>query len=324
MEVKVEIPVEEMKKLLDEVTTNPDWLYIYVPACIGDFLINCGLSYAAQIRKKKSATVIIAKDRMKYLGLSYANIVGMVTLPRELNNCLNVTVKGEKIFERDNFILGDFNEDMKKTYDKNLNILQGFKKYVFGLPLDAPFIPPTIAPLTEENISALHEKYNLNRRRTIILLPHAKSLKMLDKDFWAELAGELKRRNFFVYTNVAGEFEEPVEGTEPIQTNFPELNYIADKVKCFIGRRSGAIDFLALTKAQILNIGDFPIWEWDISFMYPSAQSQTFYNALNLHEYIEENFYSKGLMPEILDEHIATEDVFFSYDELMKKILEVL
>ena len=324
MEVKVEVPVEELKKFLEEVIVNPDWLYIYVPASIGDFLIDCGLSYAAQIKKKKSATVIIAQERMKFLGLSYENIVGIIPLPNELNICLDTTVKVKKFYERDNFIFGNVREEDIKTYDKNLNVIEIFKKYAFGLPLNAPFIPPTIAPLSEENISSLHEKYNLNRRRTIILCPHSKSLKMLDKDFWIELASELKKRNFIVYTNVANDDEAPVDYTEPIQTNFPELNYIADKVKCFIGRRSGVIDFLALTKAQILNIGDFPNWWWDISFMYPFAQSQTFYNAIDLYDYVEEKFFSKGFMPEILDQHIATDEVFFSYDELMEKILEVL
>lgn len=323
MEVKVEVPVDEMKKFLEEITTNPDLLYIYIPANIGDFLIMCGLSYAAQIRKKKSATIIISQDRMKDLGFSYENIVGMIPLPNELNICLDTTVKVKEFYEKDNFIFGNFKFGERRYYDDKLNVLEGFKRYVFDLPLDAPFIPPTIAPLTEENISALHEKYNLNRRRTIILLPHSKTLKMLDKDFWIELAIELKKRNHIVYTNVAGN-EAPVEGTEPIRTNFPELNYIADKVKCFVGRRSGAIDFLSMTKAQILNIGDFPIWWWDVSFMYPFAQSQTFYNALKLHDYVEENFYSKGLTPKVLNDYIATEDVFFSYDELMKKILEVL
>ena len=78
MNVVIELPMEEMRTFFYEITENPEWLYLFAPYSIGDFLIAGGLSYAVQAKKNKSATVLIAQDRMKNLDVSYENVIGTI------------------------------------------------------------------------------------------------------------------------------------------------------------------------------------------------------------------------------------------------------
>ena len=324
MDVKLEIPQEEIKQFFYEITENPDWLYLFVPCSIGDFLIASGLSYAVQAKKNKSATVLIAQERMKNLAVTYENVAGEIFLPMDLLKATDTFIRGTETYERDNFIYGNFHMDDKRAYDQTLTAVDKYKKFVFDLPQDTPLAYPIIKSLDYENISNLRGKYILNKR-TIILLPRAKTLKNLDENFWVTMAQRLKEKNYIVYTNVAGD-EKPVEGTLPINTNFAELYYIADKVKCFIGLRSGVFDFLAMTDAKIFNIQKFPNWDWDVKFNYPNCNAQTFYDAVQYRKPLEDYLLAQGLPPkiELNHEHIAMKDIYFSYEDILSAVINAV
>lgn len=324
MDVKIEIPQEEIKNFLEEITENKNWLYMFIPCSIGDFLIASGLSYAVQAKKNKSATVLIAQERMKNLAVTYENVAGEIFLPMDLLKATDTLIRGTEIYERDNFIYGNFHMDDKRAYDKTLTAVDKYKKFVFDLPQYTPLAYPIIKSLDYENISNLRGKYILNER-TIILLPRAKTLKNLDENFWVTMSQCLKEKNYIVYTNVAGD-EKPVEGTLPITTNFSELYYIADKVKCFIGLRSGVFDFLAMTDAKIFNIQKFPNWDWDVKFNYPDCNAQTFYDAVQYRKPLEDYLLAQGLPPkiELNHEHIAMNDIYFSYEDMLDAIINAV
>ena len=324
MDVKLEIPQEEIKQFFYEITENPDWLYLFVPCSIGDFLIASGLSYAVQTKKNKSATVLIAQERMKNLAVTYENVAGEIFLPMDLLKATDTLIRGTETYERDNFIYGNFHMDDKRAYDQTLTAVDKYKKFVFDLPQDTPLAYPIIKSLDYENISNLRGKYILNKR-TIILLPRAKTLKNLDENFWVTMAQRLQEKNYIVYTNVAGD-EKPVEGTLPITTNFAELYYIADKVKCFIGLRSGVFDFLAMTDAKIFNIQKFPNWDWDVKFNYPNCNAQTFYDAVQYRKPLEDYLLAQGLPPqiELNHEHIAMKDIYFSYEDILNAVINAV
>ncbi|MBR5913658.1 MAG: hypothetical protein IKZ58_04805 [Selenomonadaceae bacterium] len=325
MNVVIELPMEEMRTFFYEITENPEWLYLFAPYSIGDFLIAGGLSYAVQAKKNKSATVLIAQDRMKNLDVSYENVIGTIYVPVDLIKAANAFIHETEIYERDNFIYGNFHAGDNHAYDDTLTAVDRFKKYVFDLPIDTPIVYPTIKALDYESISNLRGKYILNKKRTIILLPQAKTFKNLDENFWIKMAKILDEKNYIVYTNVADD-EKPVEGTWPITTNFSELYYITDKVKCFIGMRSGIFDFLAMTDAKIFNIIDFPRWDWDIKFNYPNCDAQTFYDAVQYREPLENKLKSQGLPPkiELNHEHIAMKDIYFSYEDILGAIINAI
>lgn len=325
MHVVLELPMEEIRTFFREVTENPDWLYLFEPYSIGDFLIAGGLSYAVQAKKNKSATVLIAQDRMKNLEVIYENVIGTLYLPVDLVKAANAFIHETEIYERDNFIYGNFHAEDDRAFDHNFTAVDRFKKYVFDLPLDTPLAYPTIKAIGNENISNLRGQYILDRRRTIILLPQAKTLKNLDENFWVSMAKILRDKNYIVYTNVAEE-EKPVQGTLPITTNFAELYYITDKIKCFIGMRSGIFDFLAMTDAKIFNIIDFPRWDWDIKFNYPNCYVKTFYDAVQYRKPLEDYLKAHDLPPqiELHHEHIAMKDIYFSYEDILGAIVDAV
>ena len=135
------------------------------------------------------------------------------------------------------------------------------------------------------------------------------------------MAKIFRDKNYIVYTNVA-EDELPVEGTLPITTDFSELYYIAGKVKCFIGLRSGIFDFLAMTDAKIFNIQIFPSWSWDVRFNYPNCDAKTFYDAVKFRKPLEDFLQTKNLSSKNFHhEHINSADVYFSYEDILYAIV---
>lgn len=323
MHVQVELPREEMENFLAEITQNKDCLYLLAPFSIGDFIIAGGLSYAAQIKKNKSATILIAQERMKNLGITFENVVGTIYFPVDLIKAVGTFITATENYERDNFIYGNYKiGDNRACCDDSINAVDRFKRYVFDLPLSTPLIPPIVQPLADENIAELREKYILDKNRTVILLPHALTFENLDIKFWANMAKIFAEKNYIVYTNVAGD-EKPIEGTAPLRVNFAELNFIADKVKCFIGLRSGIFDFLGMTDAKIFCILKFAMWHWDIKYMYGHDNGRTFYDAVKYKKPLEDYLKAKGLPPkiELSHPHIDSNDIYFSYDDILNTIL---
>ena len=112
-------------------------------------------------------------------------------------------------------------------------------------------------------------------------------------------------------------------GTEAISPSFPQLYFLSDKVRCFIGLRSGIFDFLALTEAKILNINSFPDWIWEVGILYPECNNRTFYDAVDYLKPVAEYFEKGRVDAEISISHpkINPADVFFDYETMTEEIL---
>ena len=76
-----QITLDDVKNFIRQITPNQDWLYIIQPGSIGDMLLTMMLSHGVQKRKNKSATVLIALERMKTLSTVCENIAGILYLP---------------------------------------------------------------------------------------------------------------------------------------------------------------------------------------------------------------------------------------------------
>ncbi|MBO5561837.1 MAG: hypothetical protein J6A07_09315 [Firmicutes bacterium] len=93
-------------------------------------------------------------------------------------------------------------------------------------------------------------------RKTVIISPYENSMSvqgypLLPSDFWVNLARELTKRGYFVYTNCSGNAKEPViDGTEQI---FPEISKIRETVEkaggCIM-MRSGFTDYSSQTSTR--------------------------------------------------------------------------
>ena len=321
----VQITLESVKNFINQLTPKKDLLYIIQPCSVGDFFYTGGLSLAVQKRKKKRATVLIVKERMKNLGLTYKNFEDIVYLPDDTMNVVMEYCRATGDYEGDNYIYGHFHTtpDRKFIWDETLHLIDRYKKNVFKIPMDTPYAKPIVPPLTEENISELHKKYILDKQRTIIIAPYTHSTKQLDMRFWMFLAMTLTEKNYIVYTNVDGISEQAVPGTQPITTNMLELYYIADKIRCFIGGRVGIFDFLALTEAKTFTLNTFPDWLWDVSELYPQFDNHSFFNAMEYMLPVQGYLKEKNVKAEIKfsHEHIPSEDICYSYEEIFNKVL---
>lgn len=204
-------------------------------------------------------------------------------------------------------------------------MIDRYKQSVFYVPMDTPYEKPIVPPLTEENIAELHAKYFIDKDKTIILTPYTYSTTPLDMRFWLFLVMVLTEKGYRCYTNVstAVEHEKPIPGTEAMTINFRELYYISDKVKCFIGSRVGIYDFLPFTNARCLTINPFPQWLWDVSVLYPEFTNRTLYNAIDYIAPLIETTHNDKVHADIKlsHEHINSEDIWYSYEELFNKVL---
>ena len=316
--------MDKVKKILDDITTNKDFLYIIQPFSIGDFFYTGGLAHAVQKKKNKTATVLIVRERMKNLGITYKNFANVICLPDNVIEALKQYFHATGNYEGDNYIYGHFHNGKNGyIWDDTLHLIDRYKKNVFDIPMDTEYLSPVVPAVSEQDGVNLRKKYILDKYHTIIISPYVHSTKQLDIRFWEILAEQLKSRGYVVYTNTDGFSEKPVAGTNAISTNLREMYFISDKIKCFIGSRNGLFDFLALTKLKIMNINPFPDWLWDIGLMYPNCNNRTFYNAV---EYVRPIAAYLGkskvnFQMNLSHPNIKSEDVFYSYESMLNAIL---
>lgn len=321
--------LNQMKNFIDNVTVRKDWLYIFDPCSIGDFLYNGGLSRAVQKRKNKSAVVLVVKDRMRNLHLTYENFAQILYYPDNVMNAVQLYFYETSNYESDNYIYGHFKMKPNGNHgeyffsDENLHLIDRYKKDVFSIPQDTPYEMPIVEDISRQDKIELAQRYTLDKDKTVIILPYVHSTRQLSMDFWESLAFKLKQRGCIVYTNTDGFSEKPVAGTEAISPNFPQLYFLSDKVRCFIGSRSGIFDFLALTEAKILNINSFPDWIWEVGILYPECNNRTFYDAVDYLKPVAEYFEKGRVDAEISISHpkINPADVFFDYETMTEEIL---
>ena len=329
MPEQVQITLESVKKYLNELTPKKDLLYIIQPCSVGDFFYTGGLSLAVQKRKRKRGTVLIVKNRLKNLGVTYEHFKDIVFIPDDTMNVVMQYFYASGDYEGDNYIYGHFHKPKQGgsyIWDETLHLIDRYKKDVFKIPMDTPYAKPIVPKISDENIAELHKKYVIDKNRTIIITPYTYSSKPLDMRFWMFLVMVLTEKGYICYTSVnpAAAQEQPIPGTQPMTINFRELHYLSDKVKCFLGSRVGIFDFLALTEAQTVTVVPFPDhWYSLSSLVYPGCHDHTFFNAMEYILPMKSYMKEKNVHAELKfsHEHIPTEDICYSYEEIFNRVL---
>ena len=293
-----DILFEQTEDFIKQISANKDYLYLFCSKGIGDYLITAGLSHAVEEKLGKKATVLIVQEKIKRLGVIFPNIAEIIAYPFDFMGSTSMWFHETENYVMDNFIYANFHyKDKNPIWNEKLNIIDRFKENVLEIPLDTPFWSPIVINAKAEEIAALNEKYILDKNKTVVLAPYAVTYKNLtqktSESFWKDIAARLKAKGYIVYTNVNGLEEKPVEGTEPITTTFSELYYISDKVKCFIGIRSGIFDFLAMTDAKIFNLIPFGNWFWDIALIYPESNSVTYHYTEEFKQIAFDKYFKK-------------------------------
>ena len=267
------------KHILDLITKDKEVFYIICPYHIGDLIISGGLAHAINLPENKKFIKIVAIESLRKMGVHFSSVKEIEYIPNLLMNEIKNYIIKFGLYRTEQYIYGHFklNAQNQIIWNNKLDFLQRYKDSVYELPMDTNLEKPVIANISDEDIERLNSKYVLSKKYTVVLMPYAYSIEMLDNNFWIILARSLKSKGFTVYTNVGNANESPIEDTLPIMTTFSELFYISDKIHCFIGLRSGILDFLANTKANIFCISYLEHWWYDLKRIFPNSNCQTFY-----------------------------------------------
>lgn len=125
---------------------------------------------------------------------------------------------------------------------------------ILSMPL-TPISLHNLASVPVKNI----ELFEQLKHRICILNPYSYSM-YTPKSLFDELASELKRWNFIVYTNIVGEQKE-IEGTIPLRCDLQELYSIAKEIPLIVSLRSGILDFLIPSRINMFVV--YGKWKFD-------------------------------------------------------------
>lgn len=132
---------------------------------------------------------------------------------------------------------------------KGLYFTQVFRKFVFNLPDRIKPEHPEFKDVSDR-VNKIFEEHNLIKYNTVILSPYSNTLSDLPKEFWCDLADNLKKRGFVVCTNSCGKSEPAIDGTIPVFFPLDIAPQFMENAGYFIGVRSGFCDVVSGAKAK--------------------------------------------------------------------------
>ena len=313
----------ELSKILDK----EDTLYVFCPYHIGDLLGAGGFVDAAKKMRGKSHAIIFASERVQSMGVSFPGVDKIIYWDQDFLDMLAKYIYTTGRYETHNYIYGHFyrTKDGVCVMNFDINFIEGFRP-VFKLSPTAPFLSPTVAEPSEEEMKKIYNDFVIDKKHTVILAPYAKSLPDLPTDLWVNLVKSMQEKGFIVYTNVAPQGETPIAGTKPFSASLTALFALSDKIRAVIDYRSGLFDYLAFSNAKILCISPFPgpipVWIFSLPLLYPNSDSHMFYYAEEFIKPISEYFCNSGVEAVLKISHPKiTEPIYFSKDELIQAIM---
>lgn len=136
---------------------------------------------------------------------------------------------------------------------REVNFMDHYRYTIFGLSEGTrPEVPAATrdSETSLKYVSELFENEKLERGKTVILFPYAKTATKMPETFWEKLASILVQKGYTVCTNSGGDGEPAVKGTKPL---FFDIRYALEMVEAagtVIGLRSGLCDVIASAKAK--------------------------------------------------------------------------
>ncbi len=300
-----------------EMMVDPNKLYIVCPYGIGDLIIIGGFAHALRKKYGKDAVEMIVQERIKSLDIGFDDVDEIKYMPREELYAFRDYCKRTNRYIGGNYIYGHYalNERGRLIATGRLSFLDQYKNDICYLPIDTPYHAPSVKDISDETKAKLRTDYVIDKERTVILAPHANTYRPMSSDFWRRLIENLHRNGAVVYTNVGknvkGEHEASLEGTLPLHVTLNEIYWLADKIKCVIGLRSGLFDLLVFSKATLFCMA-YNKLQTDLKEMFPNTNSRC--RTMYLMESVD---------PEILRQrHVRAEDVFPTDEILLEELIK--
>ena len=122
-----------------------------------------------------------------------------------------------------------------KVKRDGLDILRNDLLGLPGMPtIDFPNVP--VIP-----ISSI-PNFDNEKNRIVIINPYSNSVRGFDLSVFEKIAENLKRRGYYVFTNVITG-QQPIVGTAALNCSINELYNICKQIPLFVSVRSGIVDF---------------------------------------------------------------------------------
>ena len=223
-------------------------LYVLCPAGIGDTLYVA--AYAKAVKKchtDMKRICLITKEIQACIG-SFFEGVDEVIASDQLVDQLDLYSITTKTWYLNNYIYGHFKKNLCQTFDieynenSNLEILKYYKEIILKIP-------------DKSIMDSFQYKLNISDKghmRFIILIPYANTAKMLPEKFWEEIAKLFIKNNFVVYTNIKGNMEVPISGTQAICESIYDMVGVCSRARLVLSIRNGMCDVLAMSNASLV------------------------------------------------------------------------
>ncbi len=136
----------------------------------------------------------------------------------------------------------------RALYKKCIPLETVYKCGIFGLPQETEPVKPI-------NWDDFFFEGEIDKAKTAIIAPYAKSVAALPEGIWEDMISDLQNIGYRVFTNVKGD-EKPLAGTEGISPKISEMKSAVEQAGLFIGIRSGICD--VIRTAETKKIALFP------------------------------------------------------------------
>ena len=129
------------------------------------------------------------------------------------------------------------------------------KRAIFYLKPDDMFTPPTVSEELRQATNLKMAEHGVERDNSVIIFPHALTLTDFGAAFWTALVDHIKDRKpevkFFTDTTTG---VAPILGTEPLTLSLTEVTPAVEFAGNGIFLRSGLIDLMAFSTANVLSL----------------------------------------------------------------------
>ena len=245
---------------LGNVIFDKDTLYILCPAGIGDTLYSA--AYATEIKRAKGFEKIcyITKGTHECIAKMFCGVDKVISSDDLVRN-LSLFSINTRTWYLSNYLYGHYKVNRCHTFlsewqdDDDKFMLSFYKRRILKIPL--------ISTMDKFN---LPKSSNVFSNTDIVLMPYANTIECLPKEIWKTISCKLFKMGFNVFTNVASEKENPVEGTKALMLAIDKVASECENCRAVIALRSGMCDVLAMTRTKliVINSDDELEKNWDL------------------------------------------------------------
>lgn len=219
------------------IAKDPSVFYVFCPWGSGDTLTVAAYLYHIKQYWGVNSITLVCKKNQTDVAKMYDSIDNVIAIGSDecdaiiIASCLRLVTYGP------NYMVGNLSLVRKYAFSHRL---QPYKLLVLQIPENS-----TPAPVSASFYDPYNEDLAAAWKSRIILAPYAIAFPLLSDSFWEKLVQELMKNDFQVFTNVHGE-EQPISGTERLDTSVREAFQLARYCAGVISYRSGFSDILAL------------------------------------------------------------------------------